>query len=284
MPDDPYAPIWRASRDDRGIWILGFDRPGTRHNIICRETLRQLGGHLAAIEADPGARGLLVRGEKPAGFCAGADLKTIGNSATPAEVADFARLGQAVFARLSALAIPSVALVHGVCLGGGLELALACGSIVAREDADAPLSIGSPEIRLGLVPGWGAITALPRRLGLEPALPLLLEGQPIGTDRAVEIGLVKRGSSIGDFDPAEYSTNSLTAVDTSLWPKIIDARIRTIAMRDDPGRRARLVLLEILKRWLDDGEPAALEASATALGELAFTPEARQAMAPFLGR
>src|SRR5207245_1603485 len=99
------------------------------------------------------------------------------------------RRGLDVFEHLARLPVPAVAIIHGVCLGGGLELALACRQRLALS-GEPDVRLGTPEVRLGLIPGWGAIAALPRLIGLSPALRLLLTGEPIGADDARQLGLV----------------------------------------------------------------------------------------------
>jgi 3-hydroxyacyl-CoA dehydrogenase/enoyl-CoA hydratase/3-hydroxybutyryl-CoA epimerase len=269
------GPSWTAERDARGVWTLRFDRPGARQNVLDARALEELHAHVESVRADSGATGLVIRSAKPGGFCAGADLRTIGAAAATDEVAAFVRLGQRVFGALAALAVPRAAVVHGVCLGGGLELALACGPILAR----GPLRIGTPEVRLGLVPAWGAITALPRRVGLEPALDLLLGGEALDLERAVRVRLVNPGGP-EPIDPASVAASQDEPVPPG-WRRAIDRRRSRIDPSDE-HHAAQARLLGILEIGLDQGESAALEAAAVALGDLAGSPPARRAMAAFL--
>ena len=143
------------------------------------------------IEGDSSIRGVLIRSAKPAGFCAGADLKTIQTCTSAAELAAYLRRGMEVLDRLAGLKVPTTAVVHGVCLGGGLELALACRCRAALASSVA-LQMGSPEVQLGLIPAWGAMVRLARFIAPRDALNLVLTGNPIGFLQAKSQGLVDR--------------------------------------------------------------------------------------------
>ena len=122
---------WRWDRGPEGVSTLWFDCPQRSHNVLDPVAFDELDGCLAEIESDRSVTGVLVRSAKPAGFCAGADLKTFLSGASVAELATFLGRGREVLDRLAGLKVPAVAVVHGVCLGGGLELALACRFRVA---------------------------------------------------------------------------------------------------------------------------------------------------------
>lgn len=264
-------PSWQAARGADGGWTLTFDRPDSRQNSLDGAALRELDGLLAAVAGDPGATRLTLASGKPRGFCAGADLRAIAACSSAEEVTTFARLGQAVFERLRALPVPTVALVHGACLGGGLELALACRSIRVRDDAAvAPLSIGTPEVVMGLVPGWGAVGALPRRVGLPAALRLLLDGRPIDAGEAARIGLVDDGRRVTGAIPWPPEG----------WPAAL-AEARGQVVGDDLARQR---VLEVLEADLAGGWEDGLLAAASGLAETAFSPAARAAIAAFLER
>lgn len=273
---------WRADRGHAGAWTLWFDRPGSSQNTLGTPALLALDEQLAAVAADPGSTRLILRSSKPGGFCAGADLKEIAGCADEPEVAAFARLGQGVFARLRALPVPTLAVVHGACLGGGLELALACRDLLAWEPPGVPLRIGLPEVRLALVPGWGGIGALPRRVGLEAALTLLLEAEICDAGRAAALGLVDAVAR--DERPPGPPEAPLGPPIPAAWPPadweptIADARSRHAS--DD----ARAGLTDALVADLSRGWVAGLDAAALTLARLSFTPPARAAMAPFLVR
>src|SRR4051812_44960441 len=117
-----------------GLCVLTFDRPNSSANIFDRATLEELDGHLAAIEQDSALRGVVVASGKARIFIAGADLNAFSQDTTERALGEMVDLGHRVFTRLKNLRVPSVAAIHGVCLGGGLELALACDWRVASTD------------------------------------------------------------------------------------------------------------------------------------------------------
>ena len=165
--------------------LITLDRPEVL-NALNFELLRDLG---AAIDQVAGgdARALLVTGDGSRAFCAGADVtELMGRSL--AATRQGAALGQAIFAKLDALPILSVALINGYAFGGGLELALACTFRIALPGA----GLGLPEIKLGLIPGYGGTQRLPRLVGEARALEMILTGRTVMAEEALRIGLVNR--------------------------------------------------------------------------------------------
>ena len=137
--------------------------------------------------AGSGARALLITGAGAKAFCAGADIKELTGRAL-AEQRRSTEFGQATFAKLDRLPIPSVAVINGYAFGGGLELALACTFRLATRNA----KMGLPEIKLGLIPGYGGTQRLPRAIGEARALEMILTGRTVDADEAARTGLVHR--------------------------------------------------------------------------------------------
>ena len=175
--------------DPQGIAWLTFDLPGSSVNVLNESTLRELDDHLDALELDPAIHALIIRSAKDRVFVAGADLKAI-RTLPQSGVRAMIELGQAVFNRLAALPMPKVAAIHGACVGGGFELALACDARVASDDEAT--RIGLPETQLGLIPAWGGSTRLPRLIGLPKALDLILTGKLVKPSQALKLGMVDR--------------------------------------------------------------------------------------------
>jgi 3-hydroxyacyl-CoA dehydrogenase/enoyl-CoA hydratase/3-hydroxybutyryl-CoA epimerase len=174
-----------------GVAWLVFDRPGARVNLLTKAVMARLDELLGEIEAEANTgriRGVVVRSGKPASFIAGADVNEIRDLVSVEEGAAAARAGQRIFRRLELLPVPTVAAVDGVCLGGGTELILACGHRVASDRPET--RIGLPEVRLGIIPGFGGTTRLPRLIGLKEALPLILTGQNVTARKAQRLGLI----------------------------------------------------------------------------------------------
>ena len=180
---------WHLERDAQGIATLTLDRPGASANTLGRAVLEELGTRLDELASDP-PRGLVVRSGKPSGFVAGADIREFTALRSEAEAYELIHLGQHVLARLEALPCPSVAAIHGFALGGGLELALACHYRVCADDGK--LSLGFPEVMLGIHPGFGGTVRSVRTVGVRAAMPLMLTGKPVRGAQALAMGLIDR--------------------------------------------------------------------------------------------
>ena len=165
--------------------VITLDRPEAL-NALSFPVLRELGAAFDAVAASD-ARALLVTGAGPKAFCAGADIKEL-MGRTLVEQRRGAELGQAVFAKLDRLPIPSIAIVNGFAFGGGLELALACTFRLVTRSA----RMGLPEIKLGLIPGYGGTQRLPRLIGVARALELVMTGRAVTAEEAERIGLANR--------------------------------------------------------------------------------------------
>lgn len=178
---------WKLSQDADDVAWLAFDRADTATNTFSSEVLRELGqvaGHLRSMPP----RGLAIFSAKENGFAAGADIQEFTTMRDAEEAWAFIKLGNEVFDEIAALPFPTVALVHGFCMGGGTELALACRYRVAD---DAPKTrMGLPEVMIGIVPGWGGAKRLPKLIGAAPALDLMLTGRSVDGRRAKKLGLV----------------------------------------------------------------------------------------------
>lgn len=172
---------------DREHGMLTLDVAGQSANTLSQEVLRELDVILSEIAGRP-LRGVMLASGKAGGFIVGADVREFEHMNDAAEAAGLARLAQEIFNRLEALPFPTVALIHGYCLGGGLELALACRYRVAREDAATRL--GLPEVRLGIHPGFAGTVRAPRLIGHLPALDLMLTGRTVSAREARRLGLV----------------------------------------------------------------------------------------------
>lgn len=178
---------WHQRIDGRGTLWLGLDFLGGAVNLVSREVLTELDLHLEAIAETP-PKALILHSLKPRGFIAGADVSEFAGLDDTQEVAASIHRVHAILDRLEGLPCPTLALIHGFCLGGGLELALACRYRVASDDADT--RIGFPEVRLGLFPGYGGTWRAIRNLGPLAALRIMLTGRTLSAREARRLGLV----------------------------------------------------------------------------------------------
>lgn len=165
--------------------VITIERPEAL-NALSMSLIRDLEARIDEAAATD-ARALLFRGAGDRAFCAGADIPELLNRTLREQQAG-AELGQRVFAKLDTLPVPSVALIHGFAFGGGLELALACTFRLVTEKA----RMGLPEIKLGLIPGYGGTQRLPRVIGEARAMEMILTGRTVKGDEALAMGLANR--------------------------------------------------------------------------------------------
>lgn len=165
--------------------VLTLRRPAAL-NALSFELIGEIGKAIDAAGTSK-ARALIITGEGEKAFCAGADIKELQNRSLAAQ-REGAELGQAVFAKLDRLSIPSIALINGYAFGGGCELALACTLRLALPNA----KFGLPEVKLGLIPGYGGTQRLPRLVGVGRALEMVMTGRTVGAEEALAMGLVNR--------------------------------------------------------------------------------------------
>ncbi len=180
---------WRIERDSDQILWLWADKADASANVLSSEVLRELDGHLTRIRAEA-PRGLVVLSGKKSGFIAGADIKEFTRIQGEDSGYRLIHAGQAVLDRLAALPFPTVAALHGFALGGGLELALACRYRIAV--GDERLTLGLPEVQLGIHPGFGGTVRSVQLIGVKAAMRLLLTGKPVRAEEALRLGLVDR--------------------------------------------------------------------------------------------
>ena len=185
MSDSPSLALsWPA--DD--VALITFDVPGKGANVLSRAVLEELSATLDAVDARPGVVGVILMSGKPGQYLAGADLREFAAKldADASHKIAVCRQGQQLFQRLSSGAYPSVAAIAGICLGGGAELAAWCD---ARLFCDTPRTeFGFPEVRLGLIPGWGGTARAPRLVGLSHAVEMISGGRAISARDAVNMG------------------------------------------------------------------------------------------------
>ncbi|PWG62065.1 fatty acid oxidation complex subunit alpha FadJ [Spiribacter halobius] len=283
------APLTLERRHD-GVAVIRIDTPGHRQNTLDRALIDAASRLLDELDADRGVRGLVFASGKPGSFIAGADIDMIRECPDAAAVSELARTGQRILARIAAFRVPVVAAIRGTCLGGGLELALACRARVASDEPATRL--GLPEVQLGLLPGTGGTQRLPRLIGLPAALDLMLTGRQVDSRRALRLGLVDERVpasileeaaariALGDAPPRrrELRTQLVRWATTGnrLGRRLVlgQARKRTLA-KTRGNYPAPPRILECVETGLAQGIETGLAAEAETFGELAMTPAAR---------
>jgi 3-hydroxyacyl-CoA dehydrogenase/enoyl-CoA hydratase/3-hydroxybutyryl-CoA epimerase len=177
---------WALNKEESGIAVAVLDKVGESANSLSADVLAEFSEILDCLALYP-PTGLIIRSGKAAGFIAGADIQEFTQLDTPEKGRALVERGWTVFNRLAAVPYPTLALVRGHCLGGGLELALACRYLLAVEEPGTKMAL--PEVMLGIFPGWGGMLRLPQRVGPSIALDLMLTGKSIDAKRAQKIGL-----------------------------------------------------------------------------------------------
>jgi enoyl-CoA hydratase len=165
---------------------ITFNRPNVL-NALNRKTIDELGDCLKKVRADDAIRVLILTGAGEKAFIAGADINELSQQ-TPVNGREFTLYGQEIIHRLETLGKPAIAAINGFALGGGCELALACTLRIASRNA----KLGQPEVKLGIIPGYGGSQRLPRLCGKGVAHELILTGEMITAEEALRVGLVNR--------------------------------------------------------------------------------------------
>ena len=178
---------WIIAHEADGLATLTFDKAGESANTLSAEAIAELHEALDALDRES-PKGVIIRSGKSSGFIAGADIGEFGEIATEEGAIALVRRGWDAFERLAAVRYPTLALIRGFCLGGGLELALACRYRVACDEPSTRL--GLPEVMLGIVPAWGGIKRLPKLTGAPAALDLMLAGKTVDARKAKKLGIV----------------------------------------------------------------------------------------------
>jgi enoyl-CoA hydratase len=242
-------------KDDHGIALITINRPD-KLNALSGALVVELKAAFEGVAQDASIRAAIVTGAGEKAFVAGADIKELA-VLSPVEAREYALRGQQAFRMLETLPKPTVAAVNGFALGGGLELAMACTVRFASENA----KLGQPEVKLGIIPGYGGTQRLPRLVGRGRALELLLSGEPITAAEAHRIGLVNAVTPQAEL--LSYSRS---------WLRKVLAN----------GPVALGLVLESVDVGLDMGLDAGLRFEAAAFGVSAATEDRAEGTRAFL--
>lgn len=221
---------------ENGVVFLKFDLKDQKVNILTSEVMTELNNWLDKLAASSGVKALVIQSGKEDNFIAGADLSEIENVVDANEGAEKARQGQAIFQKIHDLPFPVIAVIQGACVGGGLELALACHFRMARIHPKT--KIGLPEVRLGILPGFGGTQRLPRLIGIQRALKLILSGKLIDAKYAGRLGIVDK------VLPIDYPFSFMKAAAEEFALSMQQNFIRSAYEKRRNAKRLHAILLE----------------------------------------
>lgn len=292
-------------RREDNVAIIWFDLPNESVNLLRPELLDEFHTVFDTLRDDSSIRGIVLASGKEDNFCVGADVNLLAKLDSVEEISQLTHTVHRLMDQIEDFSIPIVAAIHGTCVGGGLEMALACHGRVA-SDAEAT-SFGLPEVKLGIIPGAGGTQRLLATVGLEEALNLILTGNTISADKAASLGIVEETVPkwILIDVAAEHARELAASGQKEDGRSLLSLdRIRSLLLEDNPaGRRilfnqakeqvlartqgnmpAPLRAIEVIRTGVEDGPEAGYQAEAEAFGELAMSPEARELIYLFLTR
>ncbi|OVZ99020.1 fatty acid oxidation complex subunit alpha FadJ [Yersinia frederiksenii] len=266
------------------IGVITINVVDDKVNTLKAEFAEQVTEILQQAQALTQLQGLVMISGKPDSFIAGADITMIAACRTAQDARVLAQKGQSILAQIAAFPVPVVAAIHGACLGGGLELALACHARICSQDDKTVL--GLPEVQLGLLPGSGGTQRLPRLVGVSKALDMILTGRQVRARQALKMGLVDdvvpqdilldvaiKRAKAGWLDrPALPWQERLLS--GPLGKALLFSLVRKKTLAKTKGHYpAAERIIDVVRKGLDQGGPAGYEAEARAFGELAMTPQ-----------
>ncbi|MDA8480744.1 fatty acid oxidation complex subunit alpha FadJ [Citrobacter sp. Awk 4] len=268
------------------VAVVSMDVPGEKMNTLKAEFAAQVRAILKQIRENKALLGVVFISAKPDNFIAGADINMIGHCRSAQEAEALARQGQQIMSEINALPIPVIAAIHGACLGGGLEMALACHKRICTDDTKTVL--GLPEVQLGLLPGSGGTQRLPRLVGISTALDMILTGKQLRAKQALKAGLVD------EVVPQSILLEAAVELVKQDRPVHRELPVRERILAGPLGRALlfRMVrkqteqktqgnypatghILDVLETGLAQGSSSGYDAEARAFGELAMTSESK---------
>ncbi|MGR5059749.1 fatty acid oxidation complex subunit alpha FadJ [Vibrio rotiferianus] len=274
--------------DEQNIAWLAIDVPNEKMNTLQAAFADEMKEIFALLKDSSGVKGMIIHSLKPDNFVAGADVRMLEACTTASEAEALAKQGQELFQQLSELPYPVVAAIHGPCLGGGLELALACDYRVCTDSDKTRL--GLPEVQLGLLPGSGGTQRLPRLIGLLPSLDLILTGKQLRAKKAKKLGvvdacvphtilldvakqLIEKGKSKGK---KKQSTKEKLMSGSGLGRKFVFEQAAKKTNEKTRGNYpATVAILEVIQHGLEKGFAQGQELEAKRFGELVMSSESK---------
>jgi len=281
----------RVERDNENVAWLHLDQADSNVNVLTTEMFVELDTALDSIFSDP-PTGLVLVSDKPSGFIVGADVKAFTRIDTTAQVNEIIQTGQSMFNRIEQLPVPTVALIHGFCLGGGLELALACNYRIGC--GDEPARLGLPEVLLGIHPGFGGTVRLIRLIGVLSAMQLMLSGKTVDVFGAKKLGIIDESvprrhmysaasRRIREKPAGARASRGLRLLNNAVFRPLIAAILRHKTARriEQQHYPAPFSLIDL---WRKHGanEAAMMAGEAESIGRLFMHPAAKRLVHVFL--
>ncbi|MDG3088737.1 fatty acid oxidation complex subunit alpha FadJ [Vibrio hannami] len=275
------------SIDEDKVGWLSLDVADEKMNVLRGDLIEEMELILSELEAGmTDIKGLVICSGKPDSFIAGADVKMLDACESAKEAEELAARGQQVFGRVSALKFPVVSAIHGVCLGGGLEMALSCDYRICSDDDKTRL--GLPEVQLGLLPGSGGTQRLPRLIGLLPSLGVILTGKQLRAKKAKKLGLVEESvpESILLDVAKKYALKNKRKVKTTNKERMISRNgLGRKVIFDQASKKAKQktrgnypaadAILDVIEYGLKNGMKKGLAYEAQEFGKLVMTSESK---------
>jgi 3-hydroxyacyl-CoA dehydrogenase / enoyl-CoA hydratase / 3-hydroxybutyryl-CoA epimerase len=284
-----------------GVMIIWIDVPDAPVNTLSPSLVADFEAVFNEIDGDRELRGAVIASGKEDGFIAGADVEQFATFKGPGDAARVSALGQELLNRLEGLKIPVVAAIHGACLGGGLEVTLACRYRICTNDPKTILAL--PETQLGVIPGMGGTQRLPRLVGLQAALDMILAGRNIRAPRALRMGLVDemvhpsilidvavdRADGLADGRIKHVKRRGgaadLLLEGNPIGRSVVFKKARESVLEKTHGQYpAPLAAIDAIKAGYDRGFKSGLNAEAKLFGELAVSDVSRQLVYLFFAR
>jgi enoyl-CoA hydratase/long-chain 3-hydroxyacyl-CoA dehydrogenase len=287
--------------EDGGVAVVTIDVPGEKMNTLCAKMTDDFAVVLDKIDNDESIKSVVLISGKPDNFIAGADIKQLSACESEEELEALSTMGQKFMDRMSDNKRPFVAAIHGPCLGGGLEVALACDYRIATEHKKTQMAL--PEVMLGLLPGAGGTQRLPALVGLQKALPMVLTGKTIRPKQAKSMGLVNqladpyaleaaaiqaaRGLADGSLKASKKKKGFLQKLleDNSIGQWIVFNEATKMVDKNAKGKYpAPYKILDAVKAGLSSGHAAGSKVEAKGFSELGMTSESKALVSIFFGQ
>ncbi|RDX38449.1 fatty acid oxidation complex subunit alpha FadJ [Kangiella sp. HD9-110m-PIT-SAG07] len=295
--------FFTLEHQDDGIAVIAIDLPGESQNVLKMEFIEELEPVIEQIKTDSSIKGLIIKSGKEGSFIAGADITMFGKMKTAEDAEQLSASGHKFFNTLEKLNKPVVAAIHGACLGGGLELALACSG---RVISDSPKTkLGLPEVQLGVLPGGGGTQRLPRLIGIAPSLDMMLTGKQLFPKQAKKLGVadevvpaanlmkaarqrikdLRKGKEKKASVSSYFSMKGMQKLVLESNPIgrniIFDQARKTVAKKTKGNYPAPKKIIECVDKGMSQGMKAGLAIEARNFGQLVVSPEAKALISVF---